>query len=337
MEKTIGEIRMENRNRVVARWLLGLLLLVLFILPWTLGTYVTWTASNILILALYAAGFNILFGYSGLLSFGQAGFYAIGAYVCAKILLGTSFLLLGFLGGVLAAGLAALIIGFLCTRHTQIYFAMLTLSFGMMIHSIIWKWRDVTGGDDGLVNVPRAPLAIPGLFSIDVSSVESYYYVVLVIVALGIFLLWRMVNSPLGLALQGIRDSEQRVAFSGLSIQKFRLIAFAISGMYAGMAGSLMVPLLKSADPGMAHWTASAEPLMATLLGGIYNFAGPMVGAFILYVAKELIARYTEYWSMVLGFTVVVLVLGFRGGVVSVLQGLLFRRTGTVSKRGVDA
>lgn len=284
------------------------------------GDYITWLTGNMLILALFAVGFNLLFGYTGLLSFGHAGFFAVGGYVCAKILLKTPSLLLGLTAGVLAAGLAALILGFLCVRHTRIYFAMLTLAFGMMIHSIIWKWRSVTGGDDGLVGVPRAPLEIPGLLYIEMSDLTRYYYLVLILVLLGIFALWQVVHSSLGLTLQGIRDSESRVAFSGLSVQKFRLIAFTISGLSAGLAGALMVPLGRSATPEMAHWTFSAEPVLATLLGGVHSFAGPVVGAFLLYIIKEIIVRFTGYWMMALGIIVLILVLGFRGGVVSVFQ-----------------
>ncbi|HEY4635218.1 MAG TPA: branched-chain amino acid ABC transporter permease, partial [Rhodospirillales bacterium] len=207
------------------------------------GDYVIWMTANMLILALFAVGFNLLFSFTGLLSFGQAAFFAVGGYVCAKILLAVPSLLLGVIGGVLAAGVAALIIGFLCVRHTEIYFAMLTLAFGMMIHSIIWKWRSVTGGDDGLVGVPRAPLEIPGLFSVGMAELDRYYYFVLVLVALGIFAVWRVVRSSLGLTLQSIRDSESRVTFSGLSVRKYRLIAFTIAGLASGLAGALMIPL----------------------------------------------------------------------------------------------
>jgi branched-chain amino acid transport system permease protein len=254
------------------------------------------------------------------LSFGQAGFFAVGAYVCALILLAVPSLLLGVIAGVIAAGVVALIIGFLCVRHTEIYFAMLTLAFGMMIHSIIWKWRAVTGGDDGLVGVPRAPLEIPGLFSIDMADLERYYYFVLVLVVLGIFAIWRVGRSSLGLTLQGIRDSDSRVTFIGLSVMKYRLIAFTIAGLASGLAGALVVPLGRSASPAIANWTFSAEPVIATLLGGAFTFAGPIVGSFLFYIIKEIVVIFTGYWMMTLGIIVLALVLGFRGGVVSVIQ-----------------
>jgi branched-chain amino acid transport system permease protein len=294
---------------------------------------------RIILLAVFAMGFNLLFGHTGLLSFGHAGFYAVGAYVCAKILLTMQrpSLLAGVIPGILAGGLAALIIGYLCVRSTRIYFAMLTLSFGMMIWSVVWSWSSFTGGDDGLQGIPRAPLAIPGLFSLDVSGLDRYYYVVLVACTVAMFVMYRLVHSPLGLTLQGIRDSENRVAFTGVSVRKYRLISFTVSGLYAGLAGSLAAPLTGSVTPGVAHWTKSAEPVLASLLGGIHTFAGPIVGAFVLDFIQDRIIGISktvplpwrgevvigEYWSLVFGIIVVILTMGFRGGVVSVLQDQL--------------
>ncbi|HEV8661837.1 MAG TPA: branched-chain amino acid ABC transporter permease [Candidatus Methylomirabilis sp.] len=305
-----------------------LLAAALFLLPLVAGRYLLYVTIHILILSLFALGFNLLFGYTGLLSFGQAGFFAVGAYGCAKILLAIPSLLLGVLGGSAAAGLAALLLGALSVRHTRIYFSMLTLAFGMMIYSIAWKWRDFTGGDDGLVGIPRAPLDLPGLVTLDLSTMERYYTFVLVVALLAILLMYRLVRSPLGLALQGIRDSESRVAFAGLSVATYRLIAFTVAGLYAGLAGSLLPPLENTVTPPIAHWSASAEPVLATLLGGIHTFAGPIVGAFLFFAIKDLIVRFTEYWPLVLGTIVVVLVMGFRGGVASIVADALAARPG---------
>jgi len=298
--------------------LLAALVLALFLLPWVAGRYPIYLAIQVLILAVFSVGFNLLFGYSGLLSFGQAGFFAIGAYGCAKILLAVPNLLLGLAGGVAAAGIAAVVLGILSVRHTRIYFSMLTLAFGMMIFSIAWKWRDFTGGDDGLVGIPRAPLEIPGLLSIDVSAMGHYYYVVLVLSLLAIAAMYRLVHSPLGLTLQAIRDSESRAEFAGVPVRKYRLIAFVIAGLYAGLAGALLTPLENTVTPPVAHWSTSAEPVMATLLGGVHSFAGPIVGAFLFFMIKDIIVRYTEYWLIWFGVIVVALVIGFPGGVMSI-------------------
>jgi branched-chain amino acid transport system permease protein len=302
-------------------WLVIALVFFLFLLPLGVGRYPLYLAIQILILSVFSLGFNLLFGYTGLLSFGQAGFFGVGAYACAKILLAVPNLFLGLLGGVVIAGATALVLGFLSVRHTRIYFSMLTLAFGMMIYSVAWKWRDFTGGDDGLVGIPRAPLAIPGLGSLSVASMERYYYVVVVVSVLAIWAMYRLVNSPLGLTLQGIRDSESRAEFAGVAVQSYRLAAFTIAGLYAGLAGALLPPLENTVTPPVAHWSTSAEPVMATLLGGIHTFGGPIVGAFLFFMLKDIIVRFTEYWLIWLGAIVVALVMGFRGGVVGVFLG----------------
>jgi branched-chain amino acid transport system permease protein len=299
--------------------LVAIVVLALVALPWVAGRYPVYLAMQILILAVFAIGFNLLFGYTGLLSFGQAGFFAVGAYGCAKILLAVPNLFLGLIGGVAAAAVAALVLGALSVRHTRIYFSMLTLAFGMMIFSIAWKWRDFTGGDDGLVGIPRAPLEIPGLFSLSVASMERYYYVVLVLAVVAIYAMYRLVHSPLGLTLQAIRDSELRAQYAGVAVRKYRLIAFVIAGVYAGLAGALLTPLENTVTPPVAHWSMSAEPVLATLLGGVHMFGGPIVGAFLFLVIKDIIVRYTEYWLIWFGVIVVILVLGFPGGVLSIL------------------
>src|SRR5574341_349487 len=292
---------------------------VLFLLPLVAGRYPLYLTIQILILSVFSLGFNLLFGYTGLLSFGQAGFFAVGAYGCAKILLAVPNLLLGLAGGVLAAGIVAVVLGILSVRHTRIYFSMLTLAFGMMIYSIAWKWRDFTGGDDGLVGVPRAPLEIPGLLNLSMATMGRYYYFVLVITFIAVALAYRLVHSPLGLTFRGIRDSEGRMAFTGVPVRTYRLIAFVIAGLYAGLAGALLPALENTVTPPVAHWTTSADPVLATLLGGIHAFAGPIVGAFLLFIIKDIIVRFTEYWLICLGAIVVALVMGFRGGILSIL------------------
>lgn len=294
---------------------------LLFLLPLFAGKYTLYMTIHIMLLSLFSLGFNLLLGYTGLLSFGQAGFFAVGAYACAKILLAAPSLLLGILGGVAVAGVISLLLGLLSIRHTRIYFSMLTLCFGMMIFSLAWKWRDMTGGDDGLVGIPRAPLEVPGLFRINMTPMENYYYVVLVFTILAVYLFYRIVHSPLGLTLQGIRDSETRAACVGISVRNYRLISFTIAGLYAGLAGALLPPLESTVTPPVAHWSHSAEPVLATLLGGIYTFAGPIVGAALFYILKDIIVRFTEYWLICLGVIVLVLVMGFRGGVVSMFYG----------------
>jgi branched-chain amino acid transport system permease protein len=300
--------------------LVALLVLILFLMPWVGGSYPVYLTMQILILAVFSLGFNLLFGYTGLLSFGQAGFFGVGAYACAKILLAVPNLFLGILGGVAAAGVAALLLGILSVRHTRIYFSMLTLAFGMMIFSVAWKWRDYTGGDDGLVGIPRAPLEIPGLFSLSVAAMDRYYYVVLVLSLLAIYAMYRLVRSPLGLTLQAIRDSETRAQFAGVPVRKYRLVAFTIAGLYAGLAGALLPPLENTVTPPIAHWTMSAEPVLATLMGGIHTFSGPIVGSILFFLIKDVIMRFTEYWLICFGVIVVAMVMCFPSGIMSLFE-----------------
>ncbi len=311
---------MTGRLSPRARILIVLLVSALFLLPWVAGKYPVYVAMQILILAVFSLGFNLLFGYTGLLSFGQAGFFAVGAYGCAKILLVAPNLFLGIAGGVAAAGVAAFLLGILSVRHTRIYFSMLTLAFGMMIYSIAWKWRDYTGGDDGLVGIPRAPLEIPGLVTISMAAMEHYYYVVLVLSLAAILAMYRLVRSPLGLTLQAIRDNETRAAFAGVPVRKYRLFAFTIAGLYAGLAGALLPPLENTVTPPIAHWSTSAEPVLATLLGGVHTFSGPIVGAFLFFVIKDVVMRFTEYWLICFGIIVVAMVMGFPSGIMSIFE-----------------
>jgi len=294
-------------------------LAVLLVLPYVVGSFTVYLTMEILLLAIFALGFNLLLGYTGLLSFGQAGFFAIGAYACALILLTAPNLVFGIAGGVLAAGVVALVLGFLCVRLTEIYFAMLTLSFGMMIHSVIWRWRDVTGGDDGLTGIPRAPLEVLGL-SIEVSALWQYYYFMVIVTAVAVWLMHRIVNSPLGLTFQAVRDSAVRAGFVGIPVRRFRLWAFVIAGLYSGLAGALLAPLERTVTPVYAHWLFSAEPILASLLGGIHTFAGPLVGAVLFIGIKEVAVRYTDYWMLFMGIVIIALVLGFRGGIVGTIQ-----------------
>lgn len=316
-------------NRNIQKIILLLFILGLFILPVFGSRFVIYLAMHMMILSILAMGFNLLLGYTGLLSFGHAGFYATGAYCTGLILIHLSpSLLLGVFGGILGAGILAVILGVLCVRHTQIYFAMLTLAFGMMIHSLVWQWVSVTGGDDGLVGIPRAPLELPGILSISMKSMYDYYYFVLVVTIVAMFVLYRIVRSPFGLVLQGIRENENRTSFAGISVRRYRFFAFVISGLFAGLAGSLLAPLENTIGPDTAHWTMSAEPVMVTLLGGIYAFAGPIVGSVLFIAIKEIIVRFTEYWLIWFGAIILVMVLGFRGGVL----GFFMERRGSISR-----
>lgn len=296
------------------------------ILPAFARPFLQYLALNVLLLALFALSFNLLFGAAGLLSFGQAAFYAAGAYATALLLRqGVPLLPAVLLGALCAAALAAGL-GAFCVRHTRIYFSMLTLAFGMLVYAVIWKWTDVTGGDDGLIGIPRGKLGLPGPLDVAVDSPRRYYLFAAALVLVSMAVLHRLAASPFGLSLRAIRENAERAEFSGVGVRRTLFLAFVAAGFFAGLAGALLSPLEQTISPGAAHWTKSAEPVMATLLGGPFTWAGPIAGAVVYLGLKEVIVRYTEYWLLVFGAVLLATVLAFREGLLGTLLGWWERR-----------
>jgi branched-chain amino acid transport system permease protein len=194
---------------------------------------------------------------------------------------------------------------------------MLTLAFGMLVYAVVWKWTEVTGGDDGLIGIPRG-----AFFDKD----ERYYLLAAALVLASVAVLHRLSSSPLGLALRAIRENSERAEFSGVAVRQTIFIAFVTAGFFAGLSGALLAPLEQTVSPSTAHWTKSAEPVMATLIGGPFAFAGPLVGAVVYLGLKEIIVRYTEYWLLVFGLVLLAMVLAFRGGLVGAALELWARR-----------
>ena len=299
----------------------ALALTVLILIGLFAGRFTVYLTSRVMILSIFALGFNILFGHTGLLSFGHAAFYAAGAYGLGLFSLHVSpHPLIGILVGVACACLLAAIIGFFCVRQTEIYFAMLTLAFGMMVFSLVWNMRSVTGGDDGLVGIMRAPISL-GIVSIPIIKPKYYYFLVLFFLVLSVFLIYRIRRSPFGLVLAGIRENGRRVEFAGVSLKNYRLGAFIISGTFAGLAGALGTLLESNTTPFSAHWSHSAAPVLVSLIGGIQTFTGPLVGSAVFIVLREIIERFTHNWMLWFGLILLVIIMGFRGGIVGALAG----------------
>jgi len=213
------------------------------------------------------------------------------------------------------AVIAALIIGFFCVRHTEIYFAMLTLAFGMMIFSLIWNLREITGGDDGLVGISRG-----SVFGLPIIKDWQFYYLVLFFFGLTLWLVHRIRSSAFGLVLAGIRENHQRTDFAGIPVKSYRLAAFVISGMFAGLAGSLGAMLQYNTDPFSAHWSHSAEPILVSLIGGLQTFSGPLVGSVVFVVLREIIERFTQNWMLWFAIILLAIIMGLRGGVMGGLE-----------------
>jgi branched-chain amino acid transport system permease protein len=299
----------------------GLLALVLVGIGLFAGRFVLYLTMRVMLLSIFALGYNLLLGRTGLLSFGHAAFYAAGAYGMALFYLHVSSdPLLGILAGVGLAVFTALLIGFFCVRHTEIYFAMLTLAFGMMVFSLIWNLREITGGDDGLVGIGRSPM-----LGLPIAKDSQFYFVVLFFFAFTVWVIHRIRSSAFGLVLAGISENHQRASFAGLSVKRCRLAAFVISGAFAGLAGSLGAMLESNTDPFSAHWTHSAEPVLVSLIGGLQTFSGPIVGSVIFVVLREIIERFTQNWMLWFGLILLVIIMGFRGGAMGSVERYLGR------------
>lgn len=293
---------------------LGLLIAVPHIAPY----FYLFLATEILILGLFAASFNLVFGYTGMLSFGHAAFFGLGAYTTAMLLLHFGLpLVVCLILSAVAGAILALIFGLFSVRLNEIYFAMLTLAFGMLTYSVTHQWRSVTGGSDGISGFRARDFGL-GL-DLTLGNPSAYYYVVLAIVVLATILLYIISHSSFGLILRAIRLNAERVSFCGLNIRNYRLASFAISGAFAGLAGGLMAPFLRIASPELMHWSMSAEPVLMTILGGVGYFFGPYLGAAIFVLLESWITSYTQYWMMYLGIILAFMVLFFRRGVLGTI------------------
>ena len=300
------------------------ILLVLILVPSFVDTYQTQLLTYGLIAAIAALGFNLLLGYTGLLSFGHSAYFGIGAYAIAFVVqhLGPHSMELYILIGIPTVAIMSALFGYLCVRHTRIFFGILTLAISQVVYSLALKLYWVTGGSDGL-RVPRPSLLL-GLFSFSGRSgfqqfITAYYYYVLAIFVVCVILMWLIVHSPFGKALQAIRDNEIRARFLGLRIRRFRWIAFLVSGTFTGLAGILWVPLNGLTTPDVLYWTFSGEIVFTALLGGFRNFTGPIVGGVVFTYLKTYAVAATEYWQLLLGVVLVLLVVLLPTGIVGAL------------------
>jgi len=288
--------------------LFALVIALLLLIPLTGSRYLVDLSTEILIYALFALSLNLLIGYAGNVSFGHAAYFAIGGYSCAILLTTYEWpLIFSFLAAIALSGLASFCIGYFCVRLTDIYFAMLTLAFSMLVWSIAFKWRSVTGGDDGFVGV-SIPLML--------NSRTAYFYFVLTVVALSKGVLWLICHSAFGRTLIAVRENPIRAGFIGVDTRRLRLMAFVVSGVFAGIAGALFAMYNRGMYTESAYWTESAQVLIMTLLGGIYSFFGPALGAVVLYLLDVTISQHTEYWPAALGSILLVVVLFLPDGLV---------------------
>ena len=266
-------------------------------------------------------GFNLLFGYTGLLSFGHALFVAIGAYgaAVASSKLGIRSFELILLASGAAAVAAAIPVALLSVRYVRIFFGILTLAFGMLFHSFLFKFYDITGGDTG-IRVLRPSLFGNAFADLDKTTFvigPFYYYCLGLLVVLGI-LMWRIVHSPFGLHLAAIRENPRKAEYLGVRVRFFRLLAFLISAFYCAVGGAILAVNVGQADPELAYWTHSGELVFMTVLGGFTSFLGPLVGAFTFIFLKSELMGATQYWRFWLGAILALIVVLFPQGLVGV-------------------
>ncbi len=309
----MADFRKTNtKNR--AKVFYGLAILFLLFLPFLIPYKAL--GSQILIFMLFAMGYDICLGYAGMLSFGHAAFFGMGAYTTGLLILHYhANILLAISAGILFSVLLAFPIGYTAIRRRGIYFAMVTLAYAQMFYFIAFKWTALTGGDDGLQGIPR-----PDFFGISLKSETSVYYFILGFLLIAILFAFRVVRSPFGHALVSIRESEQRAQSIGFNPVRFKLVAFVISAGLCGLAGSLYCILQNFVPLQTLHWSISGDIVMMTILGGMGTLVGPLFGGMFVVLFREVLSTYTHLWALIMGISFIVIVLVFRKGVIGELK-----------------
>lgn len=289
-------------------------------------------ATRILVLGLFAVSFNLLFGTTGLLSFGQALFYGLGAYMTGMLAkdFGSDYFIAFLLMGGIAAAVLSSILGMLCLRLTGVYFTMLTLAFAQLAWGVCIKWYSFTGGDDGIQAIAK-----PSLFS----DSFHYYGFCLVVVTICLLILWQITRSSFGKVLRGIRQNPVRVTFLGLNVYWHQNLAYMLSAFFSAIAGGLYAGIDGSIHPNMFFWTQSGAVILMAILGGIGSFFGPLIGAAVFTLLEDTVIRHTEYWSFIIGAIMLTVVLVLPKGLAGIFQFLqkLTGRRGAEVERDADS
>ncbi|MDR3601676.1 MAG: branched-chain amino acid ABC transporter permease [Desulfosporosinus sp.] len=286
-------------------------ILILLAIPSLISPYYVYLLATIFTTALLATSLNLVLGYGGLLHLHHAVFYGIGAYTVAIIMTKTSWpFAIAVVLGPLVAALIALVIGWFCVRLRGLYFGMLTLALGQLVWAIVYRWNALTNGDNGIHSIP-----VPEFLT----SVNSVYYTTLLVLIVSLVILYLIIKSPFGLTLIATRDNPMRSESLGINVKRHRLTAFVIAGFFAGVAGVLFILVERSVAPSLLFWNKSAEILIMCLMGGLTVFMGPTLGAAILVVLSMIVGLYTEYWLLVLGLLLLILVLFLPQGILGYL------------------
>lgn len=312
-----------------------LIAVVIFIvaaaLPAIVSEFWVHVLTEILIHGLFALSFNLIFGYMGQLTFGHAAYYGIGAYTSGLLVVKANMPLYVCLpAAMIAAGLAASVLGFFCVRLKGIYFAILTMAFGQLVYFIIFQWYSFTGGDNGLQGIMPVGL---------LAKADIYYYFTLAVVSLAAIALWIITESPFGYTMRAIRDNTERTEFIGINVQRYMHLNFIVAAMFAGLAGALWGPFTRSLSPDLCSWQHSGIPVFMAVLGGPFNFFGPLAGSVIYTMLNALVTSYTLYWPLVSGIIMIFVVLVLPGGFLGMVMPKLiafFRRKNTDAQKNME-
>jgi len=307
-------------------WIIVAIFAVLLLLPPLLPRFFVYILGLIYVTSLLAMSLNLVVGHGGMFQFHHAVFYGVGAYTVALMLTKTQWpMWAGFVVGPIVAGLVGLLIGWFCVRLTRLYFGMLQISLGSLLWAIVFRWYKFTGGDDGIHGIPMPPF---------LSSLNKSYYFILIILVISLIFLYLILKSPFGRTLQAIRDNPQRCEAVGINVRRHQLWAIVIATFFAGVAGVLFVVLERSVFPDLLFWVLSLEIFIMCLLGGWFTFAGPILGAAITVALRTFVGKYTEYWTMILGIILILLIFFLPEGVMGYFSRAFRFRVKEETQRG---
>jgi branched-chain amino acid transport system permease protein len=316
------------KNIIHSKWFGSVvaLFIVLLILPLLVPRFYVYILALIYVTSLLAMSLNLVVGHGGMFQFHHAVFYGVGAYTVALMLTKTSLpMWVGFIAGPIVATITGLLIGWFCVRLSRLYFGMLQISLGSLLWAIVFRWYSFTGGDDGIHGLPIAPF---------LSSLNNSYYFILIILTISLILLYLILKSPFGTTLQAIRDNPQRCEAVGINVRRYQLLGIIVATFFAGVAGVLFVVLERSVFAELLFWTLSLEIFIMCLLGGWFTFSGPILGAAIIIALRTFVGKYTEYWTLILGIILILLIFFLPEGIMGYFQRLLKPGTKEIAERG---
>jgi branched-chain amino acid transport system permease protein len=316
--RTGSESPINRLFRGRGAWLLwGALAIIAAIAPLVATQRQVFVLMNVLVLAVFATSFNVILGYTGMVSFAHAAYYGVGAYTVTLLWVHLGWPpLVGFVLAPFVAGLVAYVTGLIALRAVQLYFALLTLAIGQLLFVVTFQWRTLTRGDDGIHGVPLPDLIVP---------ITNRYYFLLLAAGMALGILGAVMRSPFGATLQAIRENHERAGFLGIKVKRYQLASFTLGGAFAGYAGAMFVFMDRGAFPLLLHWTTSAEPIFVALIGGLNSFVGPTIGAVIFVLLRDWVTRRFVFWGLILGAVLLLIILRMPGGTVEAVQRLAAR------------